>query len=138
MNRIHFENLDKKNPWSFLMALSLILVIAGLIYRFKGGNDSNDDLMISSGCFLQAVYFSRIFWYKNNVHWNNTGFTIRVNSFFGRTINYKSIRTTSLSGNALTLTKTNGQEVLIDLSSIEEADIEELNETIRQKQIAKK
>ena len=88
------------------------------------------------GFLLQALFFSRMFWYKNYIQWNKKGAVIRINSFIGKSLSFDQIKTTELNEKKLKITKTNGKIVTFDLDEIAESDTQKLNEIIVKNTIA--
>jgi hypothetical protein len=138
MKRIHFDHLGKGNYWITLMILSLIFVIIGIIEPFEFENDKIYKYISITGFFLQALYFSKLFWYKNTVQWNNKGIVIRIKSFFGKSLRFDEIKATEMNGETLTLIKTDGKTITLDLNEFSESDTQKLNEIIEKNTIANK
>lgn len=84
MRRIHFEHLGKGNYWIILIILSLIFIVIGILEPFEFENEKIYKYISATGFLLQAIYFSKLFWYKNTVQWNNKGIVIRIKSFLGK------------------------------------------------------
>ncbi len=136
MKRIHFDNLGNKNYWILLIILSLIFIFIGLIEPFEFENQRIYKYISSCGFLLLALYFSKLFWYKNTVQWNNKGIVIRIKSFIGKSLRFDEIKATELNGKIMTLTKTDGRKVLINLNEIAESDTQKLNEIMIKNTIA--
>jgi len=138
MKRIHFDNLGKKNYWIILIILSLIFILIGVIEPFEFENEKIYKYISSCGFLLQALYFSKLFWYKNTVQWNDKGIVIRIKSFLGKSLRFDEIKATELNGKEMTLTKTDGRKIIIDLNEISESDTLKLNEIMIKNTIANK
>ena len=136
MKRIHFDNLGKKNYWIILIILSLIFILIGVIEPFEFENEKIYKYISSCGFLLQALYFSKLFWYKNTVQWNDKGIVIRIKSFLGKSLRFDEIKATELNGKEMTLTKTDGRKIIIDLNEISELDTLKLNEIMIKNTIA--
>ncbi len=128
MKRIHFDNLRKNNYWIILIILSLISMLVGITEPFGFEDQRVYKFITSCGFFIQALYFSKLFWFKNTVQWNGAGIVIRIKSFLGKSLQFNEIKATQLNGKALTLTKTNGKIITIDLNEFSESDIQKLYE----------
>lgn len=122
MKKINFQNLDKKNYWIVLILLSLVLILIGFTAPLDSVPPKTYKYIIACGFFMQTLYFSRLFWYKNTVQWNGKGIVIRINSFFGVSLRFDDIQTTVLDNKLLTITKTNNRKITIDLSDILKTD----------------
>jgi hypothetical protein len=127
MRRIHFEHLGKGNYWVILIILSLILIVIGILEPFEFENEKIYKYISATGFLLQAIYFSKLFWYKNTVQWNNKGIVIRIKSFLGKSLRFDQIKATELNGKILTLTKSDGKTITLDLNEFVESDTQKLN-----------
>lgn len=58
----------------------------------------------SCGFFLQALWFSKRFWFKNTVQWNQKGIAIRINALNGKSLRFDDIRKVTLEDKKMTLT----------------------------------
>ena len=104
------------------------------LFEFK--NPKLNKRISAIGFFLQLVYFSKMFWYKNYVQWNKKGAIVRVNSWISKSLNFDQIKKTELIQNTLIITKNNGEIVTFDLNEIKETDTQKLNEIIVKNTIA--
>lgn len=129
MKRIHFDNMRNKF-WITIFILSVICFIIGIFEPIEFSNKDLNKHFLKSGFLLQALYFSKIFWYKNYVQWNKKGANIRVNSFLGKSLSFDQVKTTELNAKKLTITKNNGNKIILDLNEISESDSQKLNEII--------
>ena len=137
MKKIHFDNLGKNKYWLIIILLSLGLIfIEELPIEFE--NPKMYEYLRASGFLLQAIYWSKLFWYKNTVQWNKKGAVIRINSFMGKSLSFDKIKQTELNQNKLIITKIDGEIVIFDLNEIAESDTKKLNEIIIKNTIANK
>ena len=133
MKRIHFDNMKHRIwLWTSMLILSLVFIILGGFELIEFENPKVNTLISATGFFLQAIYFSRLYWYKNTVQWNNKGMVIRIQSFLGKSFRFDDIKSTKWDGNILTLT-TNGKIMTFDLNEFSEPDTEKLNQIITEK-----
>ena len=129
MKKIHFDNLGKNKYWIIIILLSLVLIfIEELPIELE--NPKAYSYIRASGFFLQAIYWSKLFWFKNTVQWNKKGAVIRINSIMGKSLSFDQIKKTELNENKLIVTKTNGEIITFDLNEIAESDRQKLNEII--------
>ena len=135
MKRIHFDNL-KNWFWISILILALIFILIGSLEVFEFEDPKMNNWISAVGFFLQVIYFTRIFWYKNYFQWNKKAAYIRINSFVGKTLKFDEIKTTELNENKLTITKINGKKVTFDLNDIAESDTQKLNEVVVKNTIA--
>lgn len=135
MKRIHFDNLGKNKYWIIIILLSLFLIfIEELPIEFE--NPKIYKYLRTSGFLLQAIYWSKLFWFKNTIQWNKKGAVIRINSFMGKSLSFDQIKKTELNENKLIITKSGGEIVIFDLNEIAESDTQKLNEIIVKNTIA--
>ena len=135
MKKIHFDNLGKNKYWIIIILLSLVLIfIEELPIELE--NPKAYSYIRASGFFLQAIYWSKLFWFKNTVQWNKKGAVIRINSFMEKSLSFDQIKKTELNENKLIVTKTSGEIITFDLNEIAESDRQKLNEIIIKNTIA--
>jgi len=127
--KIHFDDM-KSWIWITILILSLIFVLAGTFELFEFENPKLNKRISAIGFFLQVIFFSKMFWYKNYVQWNKKGAIIRINSWSGKSLRFNQIKKTELIEKKLILTKDNGDTVIFDLHEISESDTQKLNEII--------
>jgi len=130
IKRIHFDNLNKNSFLTTILILSVIFLFLGIFEFITFENPKINKWITSIGFFLQAIYISRMFWYKNYVQWNKKGVVIRVNSFIAKSLTFEQIITAQNDGEKLVITKSDGKIVSFDLSKIDELDVQKLNEII--------
>lgn len=118
------------------MLLSLFFILGGLIEPFELISPKVYKYLSACGFFLQAIFFSKLFWYKNTVQWNDKGIIIRIKSFFGKSLKFDKIKAIELNEKKLIVTKIDGQKVLIDLKEIPDSDTKKLNDIMVENTIA--
>ena len=135
MKRIHFDNLGKNKYWILIILLSLILIfVEELPLEFE--NPKTYSYIRASGFFLQAVYWSKLFWFKNTVQWNKKGAVIRIKSIFGKSLRFDQIKATELDDGLMTINKKDGTRLKFDLNEFEKSDTQRLNEIMIENTIA--
>ena len=127
MKRIHFDNMKNSFFWIFILILSVIFIGGGTFELFQFENAKSNKWMSVVGFFLQAIYFSKMFWYKNYVQWNKKNALIKINSFMGKSLVFDEIKTFELNDKKLKITKINDNTVIFDLNDIVESDTQKLN-----------
>jgi len=135
MKKIHFEH-NKNLIWIAILILYLVFILAGTFEFFNFENPKLNKRISAVGFFLQVIYFSKMFWFKNYVQWNKKGAVIRINSFSAKSLSFEKIKKTELNDNKLIVTKTNGNKITFDLNEIVESDKQKLNEIIIKNTIA--
>ena len=138
MKKIHFDNLNKNWFLITVLILSIIFLLVGIFELIPFENPKINKRISGVGFLLQALFFSRMFWYKNYIQWNKKGAVIRINSLLGKSLSFDQIKTTELNEKKLKITKTNGEIVIFDLKEIAESDTQKLNEIIVKNTIANK
>ena len=88
------------------------------------------------GSILMAVFFARMVFGKYYVGWNKVGITIRIKSFLGKSFNFKDVKSTDFQNGILTVVKRDGKKIELDLSEIEENDVERITEIIIENTVA--
>ena len=136
MKRIHFDHLGKGNYWIILIILSLIFIVIGIAVPFEFENEKIYKYISATGFLLQAIYFSKLFWYRNTVQWNYKGIVIRIKSFLGKSLRFDEIKATEINEKILTLTKSDGKIITLDLNEFAESDTQKLNEIMIENTIA--
>lgn len=83
-----------------------------------------------------VIFFARMSFGKYYVGWNKAGITIRINSFFGKSFNFKDVKSTDFQSGVITVVKKNGKKIKLDLSEIEKSDVDRLSEILIKNTIA--
>ncbi|WP_116770872.1 hypothetical protein [Maribacter litoralis] len=133
--KIQFDNMNNW-IWIVILILSLIFILIGSFELIEFENPKLNKSISAIGFFLQVIYFSKMFWYKNYVQWNKKGVVVRINSFMGKTLRFDEIKKTELIEKKLIITKENGTTVTFDLNKIAKSDQQKLNEIIVKNTIA--
>ncbi len=136
MKRIHFDNISKNWFLITILILSIIFLLFGIFEFIPFENPKINKGISGIGFLLQALFFSRMFWYKNYVQWNKKGATIRINSILGKSIMFDNIKGAELDEKKLIITQKNGKKFMFDLNEIAESDTQKLNEIIVKNTIA--
>ncbi len=136
MKRIHFDNFSENWFLITILILSVIFLLVGIFEFIPFENPKINKGISGIGFLLQALFFSRMFWYKNYVQWNKKGATIRINSILGKSIMFDNIKGTELNEKKLIITQKNGKKFMFDLNEIAESDTQKLNEIIVKNTIA--
>lgn len=126
MKRIKFDNLQSNWFFIALLLVSLVCIIFGFFEIIKFENPKINKAISTIGYLTQAVYVSRIFWYKNYIQWNKKGALIRIGSFLGESISFEDIKTVTFENNILTIFKNDGINLQYNLTDIDKNDSERL------------
>ncbi len=126
MKKLHFDNLAQQIQWIILLVLSIVLILLGLFKPFEFQNPKIYKYLSMFGFLTQVVFYSRLFWYKNNVQWNKKGIVIRIKPYFGKSILFEEIKAVELHENSMTIIRSSGSDLSIDLLEIRISDREKL------------
>ena len=132
MKRIKFDNLQYNWFFISLILLSLFCIIFGLFEIIEFQNPKINKGISAIGYVSQAVFFSRMFWFKNYVQYNKKGIFIRIKTFFGKSISFDNVERTELENQALTIYKNDGTRYDFNLEEIEERYSRKLFKVINQ------
>ena len=132
MKRIKFDNLQANWFFISLIVLSMICLLIGSFELIPFENPIINKRIAAVGFASQAIFISRTFWYKNYLQWNKKGIFIRINSFSGKSIAFKTIDKTKIENNVLTISKKDGVTFDFNLNGIDENDSKKLNDIIKQ------
>ena len=133
MKRIRFNKLNDWKNGSIVTFSLICFILQG--YFNVGGTQWNTMLGIFGSIGI-VIFFARMSYGKYYVGWNKVRIRIRINSFFGKSFNFKDIKSTNLENGILTVTKKSGEIIELDLSEIENSDNELLNEIIIKNTVA--
>ncbi|WP_374542542.1 hypothetical protein [Flavobacterium sp.] len=130
MKRIKFDNLQTNWLFISLILISIFCIIFGFFEIIEFENPKINKRISAIGYLSQAIFFSRMFWFKNYVQWNKKGIVVRIKSFFGKSISFENVKNSKLENNILTIYENNGKSYNFDLTEIDEKDSKKLNEII--------
>lgn len=129
MEKIYFDHLRWNNPWNILLVFAFILAILSIgghyYWSFKARYLNIFLLAIHS---LLVLYFSRLYWYKNTIQWNQKTCVIQIKPyrFIGKAIPFARIKAVEKKGAILYLTLTKSKMIAFDLNHIRAVDQERL------------
>jgi hypothetical protein len=137
MKRIRF---NKFNDWKngVLLILTIICMFSGTFEIFGETKTEWNKVLAIIGYLGMVIYFGRMSFGKYYVGWNKVGITIRIRSFLGKSFNFKDVKSTDLQNGILTVVKKNGKKIELDLSEIEENDVEKITEILIENTVANK
>ncbi len=131
MKRIHFNSLKFKNWTSVLLIISLLFIVFGSFEIIEFGYKKTNRILIILGFLFQALFYSKMFWYKNYVEWNKIGMNIKLNKFIGKSIEFDFVKKVELENEYLIITEKSGREILFNINNVEIKDVEKLVELIK-------
>ena len=135
MKKVHFNNISSwKN--GILIITSIICFLIGTFELFSEPNTAWNKRISILSTILMMLFFARMFYGKYYVGWNKVGITIRIKSFLGKSFNFKDVKSTDLQNGIHTVVKKNGKKIELDLSEIEENDVERITEILSENTIA--
>lgn len=119
--------------YNYQNTLSAILIISGIVCFALGQFVVSEHeypkfskYFMISGNFLLLLYFLPMLIGKYNVNYNKVGMTIRINSWFGKSFNFKDVLAISLKKNKLIIKKYNLKNLEFDLTNVVPSDINRL------------
>ena len=132
MKRIKFDNLA--NNWILisLLVVSIVCLIFGTFEIIEFANPKINKWLRFIGFLSQALFFSRMFWFRNYVQWNKKGAMIRIKSFWGENIKFDELSHATLEQKNLKIFNGDALRYEFDLSDFEREDAEKLNNLINQ------
>lgn len=130
MKRIKFDNLQSNWFYISIIIISLFCIIFGFFEIIEFQNPKINKGISAIGYLTQAIFFSRMFWFKNYVQWNKKGCVIRIKPYWGKSIAFEDIKSTRLENNVLTIFKYDGINYEFDLKDFDGNDSKKLNEII--------
>ncbi len=131
MAKIKFEELNSGGI-KYLIILSAILILIGILKPYDFGNPKIYDLASAIGFSFQAIYFSRMFWYKNYVQWNKKGIVVKINSRLGQSLKYDKIRTINFNEDKFEVILEGEDTKEIDVSTLDKEDRKKLKQLLQQ------
>lgn len=132
MKKIHFNHLTFKNWTSLLMIISLVLILVGSFEIIDFEYKRTNKILASIGFFIQTLYFSKMFWYKNYVEWNKLGMNIKINSLISKSLTFKNVEKLELDITNLKIIQKSGREKTFEIHNIASNDLEKLVKIIEQ------
>ena len=132
MKKIHFNHLTFKNWTSLLMLISLVFILMGSFEIIEFEYKRTNKILASIGFFVQAAYYSKMFWYKNYVEWNELGINIKLNRFFSKSVSFKNVEKIELDTSNLKIIQKSGSDKIFEIHDIDSTYLEKLVKIITQ------
>jgi hypothetical protein len=89
-------------------------------------------ILVSIGSFIQAAYYSKMFWYKNYVEWNKRGMNIKINRLISKSIKFENVKKLELDNTNLKIIQKSGSDKIFEIHNIASNDLEKLVKIIAQ------
>ena len=129
MKNIYFNKISSwKN--GILIIPSIICYLIGTFELFSELNIVWNKRITALGSIFMVLFFLKMVVGRYYVGWNKVGITIRIKSFLGKSFNFKDVKSTDFQNGILTVVKKDGKKIELDLSEIEENDVERITEII--------
>ena len=132
MKKIHLNQLTFKNWTSILLLISLVFIIIGSFEIIDFEYKKTNKILASIGFLSQAIYYSKMFWYKNYVEWNKIGMNLKINRIIAKSIKFTDVQKLELDKNNLIIIQKSGRNKIFEINNIETSDLEKLLKIIRQ------
>lgn len=135
MKRLRF---NRYNDWMniSLIVLAILGVFSGIFEFFGETKTEWNKVMSKIGSIALVLYFARQLFGKNYVGWNNVGITIKINSYLGKSFNFKDVKSTSLENGVLSIILRTGKNNEFNVDQIENSDIKKLTKIITENTVA--
>ena len=114
------------------MIISLVLILVGSFEIIDFEYKRTNKILASIGFFIQTLYFSKMFWYKNYVEWNKLGMNIKINSLISKSLTFKNVEKLELDITNLKIIQKSGREKTFEIHNIASNDLEKLVKIIEQ------
>ena len=132
MKSIYF---NKYNSWK-----NGLVIIPGAFFVLLSGLDMLTDLpgdhtkfFSLLGHLFLAIYWGRIFLFKNYVAWNKLVMNIKIDSFWFNTFSFNKVSNISSEKDLLKISLMHGKEHQFDLGAIKMADRDRLMQILEAK-----
>lgn len=128
MKRLFFIELKFKSWSSVLVLVSIVFIIIGnfdfLPIQYKEFTKHFSKI----GFFMQALYFSKVLWYKNYAEWNKKGMNLKLNEFWGKQIVFDFVSRVDFDNETqiLKIIDNRGFEKIFNATDIQKQDIDKL------------
>ncbi len=132
MKKIHFNQLTFKNWTSLLLLISLVFILIGSFEIIDFEYKRTNKILTSIGFSIQAIYYSKMFWYKNYVEWNKLGMNIKINRLISKSIKFDNVEKLEIDNTNLKIIQKYGREKIFEIHNIESNDLEKLLKIIKQ------
>ncbi len=134
MKAIHFDHitLKKQIPYFILLIVGLLVLLLQMFEVIQFESKTVNKLIFLLPFLIIMFIQSKIFWYKNIVQWNNKGVFIKINSFFGTSVQFSAVHSFQYNNGRLILKMLYTKDKIIDLENTREADIENLEAILGQ------
>lgn len=132
MKKIHFNHMTFKNWTSLLMLISLVFILMGSFEIIDFEYKRTNKILTSIGFFIQAAYYSKMFWYKNYVEWNKRGMNIKINRIISKSITFENVENIELDISHLKIIQKSGSDKIFEIHNIASTDLEKLVKIITQ------
>ena len=130
MKKIYFDRLDS----TFHKALMIPTLVFFGIYLYATLADADPTLKAISGVlgFGMLIFFlGKPFFYRNYVGWNKRGVTIKLNSFFSKTLSFRDIESFGIEKDQFVVRRINGSTFLFNIANIQADQLNRLQDILR-------
>lgn len=132
MKKIHFNPLRFKSWSTIIIAVAFICIVAGFFEIIPFGNTKNHSKVSALGSLLIAIYYSKIFWYRNYVEWNKLGMNIKLNQWLLKSIRFDEVKDVVVTATTLTIIEKSGSKKIFQTDLINPDDVDKLVTILRE------
>ena len=132
MKNIHFNPLRFKSWSSIIIAVAFICVVVGFFELTPFDNPKNHSKVSALGSLLVAIYYSKMFWYRNYVEWNKLGMNIKLNQWLSKSIRFDKIKDVVVTDTTLTIIEKSDIKKVFQTNLINPNDVDKLVTILRE------
>ena len=132
MKKIHFNPLRFKSWSTIIIAVAFICIVAGFFELIPFDNPKNHSKVSALGSLLIAIYYSKMFWYKNYVEWNKLGINIKLNHWLSKSIRFDEVKDVVVNDTTLTIIEKSDFKKIFQTNLINPNDVDKLVTILRE------
>ncbi|MBC5840536.1 hypothetical protein H8R23_03885 [Flavobacterium sp. F-380] len=126
MKKIHFNHLRFKHWSTFVILLAFLCIVFGFFEIVAFTNPEINKKVSALGYILTAIYYSKMFWYRNYVEWNKLGMNIKLNKWISKSISFDEVSEVLLTDSTLTIIEKSGFKKNFQIDTINSEDVAKL------------
>lgn len=126
MKKIHFNHLRFKHWSTFVILLAFLCIVFGFFEIITFTNPEINKKVSALGYILTAIYFSKMFWFRNYVEWNKLGMNIKLNKWISKSISFDEVSEVLLTDSTLTIIEKSGFKQKFQIDTFYSEDVAKL------------
>ena len=132
MKNIHFNPLRFQSWSTVILALAFICIIVCFFELIPFDNTKNHSKVSALGSLLIAIYYSKMFWYRNYVEWNKLGANIKLNQWLSKSIRFDEVKDVVVTDTTLTIIEKSDFKKVFQTNLINPNDVDKLFTILRE------